>query len=167
MNRLSVLHFPDPRLRQPARPVEHFGTPALRERIEAMIHLMRKQHGIGLAATQVGLPLQLAVIELKDGPLTIINPHLDVLAAETDDDEEGCLSVPRVYGTVPRAKRLRLRAVDVSGTPFEVNAAGLFARVIQHEYDHLQGALFLDRCTQITSGLEEARRLNLHISPLS
>lgn len=158
-----VVQFPEERLHEPARPVTNFATKELRSLVETMVATMRKQRGIGLAAPQIGVWLQIAVIEMKDGPLVAINPEFAAVSKEKEDDEEGCLSVKGVYGVVRRSKRLTLRAFDIDGNPFHIKASGLLARVIQHEHDHLQGVLFIDHCRELTSGREEARALGLRI----
>lgn len=158
-----VVQFPEERLHEPSRRVTDFATEELRSLIETMVATMRKQRGIGLAAPQIGIWSQVAVIEMKDGPLVVINPDLTDVSKEKEDDEEGCLSVKGVYGVVRRAKRLALHAYDIDGVPFTLKASGLLARVIQHEYDHLQGVLFIDHCHELTSGTEKARELGLKI----
>lgn len=161
-----VLHFPHPELHITAQAVEFFDDKELSLLIEEMIATMRRLRGIGLAATQIGVHRQIAVIELDSGPIIIINPTISSAAKTFAVDEEGCLSVPGVFGLVSRHASLRLNAQDRGGNPFSLKAHGLFARVIQHEVDHLNGRLFIDRCHQLTSGLDEARRLGLTLPPL-
>lgn len=163
MTEYRVLQYPNAELRTTARAVTVFGTPALDALIEDMIRIMRVHHGIGLAATQIGVHEQIAVIALKDGPLVLINPVLTNVATTHEQEEEGCLSVRSVFGTVPRAVFLTLRAQRQDGSSYTTHAAGLFARVVQHEYDHLQGKLFIDRCARLTSGKEQARKLGIEI----
>lgn len=142
---LKILHFPDPRLREPGARVETFDD-ALRQTIDDMFDTMYEAPGIGLAATQVGIPLQLAVIDVseeKNERRVMINPELLDRGGHCDS-EEGCLSVPGYFDTVARAERVRLRAQDVHGEPYELEAEGLLAVCIQHEIDHLNGHLFID-----------------------
>lgn len=163
MNDQPVVQFPEERLHESAHHVKDFATNDLRSLVETMVATMRKQRGIGLAAPQIGVWSQVAVIEMKDGPLVVINPKLADVSKEKEDDEEGCLSVKGVYGVVRRSKRLTLHAFDIDGDPYAVKASGLLARVIQHEYDHLRGVLFIDHCRELTSGIEKARALGLRI----
>ncbi len=147
MSLLSILHHPDPRLRQKASPVSVFDD-ALQRLIDDMFETMYDAPGVGLAATQVGVPLRLAVMDCSDDkarpePMVIINPELSE-PAERVEMEEGCLSVPGVGDKVQRFNRLKLRALDRRGQPFELLAEGLLAQAIQHEIDHLDGKLYID-----------------------
>lgn len=159
-----VLQYPNDQLKKIAEPITDFGTQILRDTVKEMIATMRRLRGIGLAATQIGLHKQLAVIELKDGPLVLINPQISRCSKKLEEDEEGCLSVPTVFGMVPRYTELVLDAFDIDGKPYTAEAHGLFARVIQHEYDHLHGKLFLDRSTRLTTGLDRARALGIALT---
>jgi peptide deformylase len=161
---LDILTFPDPRLRNRAAPVQQVD--ARIERIVSdMLETMYAAPGIGLAAIQVDIPLRIAVIDVsesKDRPLCLINPEI----LERDGEEqmdEGCLSVPGFYESVTRAERVRVRALDRSGQPFELDADGLLAVCIQHELDHLDGKLFVDHISalkrlRIRRKLEKERR---------
>jgi peptide deformylase len=142
----QIRGFGDPVLRTRARPVEHFDA-ALRSEIERMGHLMDDALGVGLAATQVGVLHRLLVYRVQQqAPLTaLINPEIEWQGKETETMEEGCLSLPSVLVDVDRPIHVRVRALDQSGEPIVVEASGLEARVIQHEMDHLDGVLILDR----------------------
>jgi peptide deformylase len=145
MSHLTILHFPDERLRTVARPVEQFNE-QLRHIIDDMFETMYDAPGIGLAATQVDFHQRLIVIDVseeKDQPLVFINPEILEMEGEEEMDE-GCLSVPGIYETVQRAERVKVRALDRDGRPFELTADGLLAVCIQHEIDHLDGKLFVD-----------------------
>jgi peptide deformylase len=142
---LDILHFPDPRLRNKAKPVAQVdGT--IRRLIDDMLETMYQAPGIGLAATQVNVAKRVVVIDLseeKNQPLCLVNP--EILEKDGEEQmEEGCLSVPGVYEMVKRANRIRVRALDRDGIPFEMEAEGLLAVCIQHELDHLEGKLFVD-----------------------
>ena len=144
---LPILQHPDPRLRQKASPVQQFDT-ALQRLIDDMFETMYDAPGVGLAATQVGVMLRLAVMDCapKDAPpqpLVIINPEM-FDTSDKQDMEEGCLSVPDTNEKVARFNRLKLRALDRKGQPFELDAEGLMAQAIQHEIDHLDGKLYID-----------------------
>lgn len=161
MKRRPVLHLPNTELRVTAKDVSPIRRSEFEPLFEEMVATMRQLRGIGLAATQIGLHQRVAVLELRDGPLMLINPVMQRPSRKQESDEEGCLSVPGVFGLVPRAFSLTLIAYDMDGNTFTADARGLFARVIQHEIDHLNGKLFVDRCTKLTSGLDHARSLGL------
>jgi peptide deformylase len=145
----QIRSFGDPVLRTRARPVEHFDE-ALRAEIERMGHLMDDALGVGLAATQVGVLHRLLVYRVQQQArlAALINPEIEWLGKETETMEEGCLSLPSVLVDVDRAIHLRVRAQDERGEPIVIEASGLEARVIQHEMDHLDGVLILDRTTR-------------------
>lgn len=168
MKTAPVLHYPQPKLRTRAETVgaSFFRSKELHELLTIMIATMQKLRGIGLAATQIDVHKQIAVIELQDAPLVVINPTIRNPSKRLEVDEEGCLSVPGVFGHVNRAASLSLTAFDEAGAQYSLKARGLFARVIQHEVDHLHGHLFLDRCHLLTSGLDQAKKLSLEIPPL-
>jgi peptide deformylase len=159
---LKVARIGHPAIRTAARALtpEEIASPALQKVIDDMVDTMKDYDGVGLAAPQVHLDLQLAVIEVpgkderEDGgvPLTIlINPRVTRVGEATVEGWEGCLSIPELRGVVPRAKRVRLEALDREGRPFEVETEGFFARVIQHECDHLDGRVYLDRMPHMRS----------------
>jgi len=145
MAKRTILEFPDPRLRTKARPVTRFDS-ALGTLIDDMLETMYAAPGIGLAATQVDVHKRVIVIDLSkehNEPLTLVNP--EILAREGEaSTEEGCLSVPGVFDEVKRAARVRLRAYDRNGEPFERDYEDILAVCIQHEMDHLEGKLFVD-----------------------
>ena len=150
MTTLDILHFPDPRLRNVARPVEQVDD-SIRQLVDDMFETMYAAPGIGLAATQVNVDKRVIVIDIseaKDHPLCLINP--EILGLEgVEEMEEGCLSVPGVYETVQRANQVRVRALGRDGEPFELETDGLLAVCIQHEIDHLDGKLFVDYLSQL------------------
>jgi peptide deformylase len=145
MSLLSIRTFGDPVLRERARPVEEFDD-ALRRLADAMIVTMHEAPGIGLAAPQVGRPIRLIVFDVGDdgGPRAVANP---VLRDEWGEQiaEEGCLSLPGLYYPVRRFERIAAEGVDLDGHPLTIEAEELLARVLQHEVDHLNGVLFIDR----------------------
>lgn len=147
---LSILEFPDERLRKKAVPVEVFDE-ALRRTVDDMFETMYAAPGIGLAATQVNLHKRILVIDIseeKNAPLCLINPEL--LEKTGDEDmEEGCLSVPGIFEKVSRANSVKIRALDRNGDSFEMAADGLLAVCIQHEMDHLDGKLFVDHLSTL------------------
>lgn len=165
MAQLTILEFPDPRLRTVAKPVDTFDA-ALQTQIDNMFETMYEAPGIGLAATQVNFHQQLIVMDVseeKNQPLVFINPQITVLDQELSSYDEGCLSVPGFYETVKRPQKVHVEALDRHGNPFSLDAEGLLAVCIQHEADHLQGKLFVDyisplKRNRIRSRLEKAHR---------
>ena len=130
----KILEFPDPRLRTIAKPVESVDD-SIRVLIDDMFETMYEAQGIGLAATQVDVHLRVVVIDLQDeqnAPLVMINPEFELLTQEIDEMQEGCLSVPGIYEVVKRPEHIRLKALDRSGEPYEMEAEGLLAVCIQH-----------------------------------
>jgi peptide deformylase len=144
-----VRKFGDPVLRTRARPVEQFDD-ALRSEIARMGELMRDALGVGLAATQVGVLHRVLVyrVQQQAAVAALVNPEIEWTGKEAEGMEEGCLSLPRVLVEVERPIHLRVRALDERGEPIVVEASGLEARVIQHEIDHLDGVLILDRTSR-------------------
>jgi peptide deformylase len=145
MARLPILEYPDPRLRIRAERVTVVDEDVKRL-VEDMFETMYTAPGIGLAATQVDVHKRIIVIDVSDGrdqPYCFINPEI-VTADGRDSFEEGCLSVPGLYEFVERAERIKVKALDRNGEPFELEADGLLAQCIQHEMDHLEGKLFVD-----------------------
>jgi len=170
MTTLNILYFPDPRLRNVARPVKQVDD-AIRKLADDMLETMYAAPGIGLAATQVNVDKRVIVIDVsedKGQPLYLINPEILELEG-VEEMEEGCLSVPGVYEPVQRADQVRLRALDRDGQSFEMQANGLLAVCIQHEIDHLDGKLFVDylsqlKRTRIRKKLEKEQRQSVQES---
>jgi peptide deformylase len=144
-----VIKFGDPVLKSKASPVTRFG-PDLRAEVERMISIMRDGMGVGLAATQLGVLRRLLVFQAgpDSEPTALVNPSFEWLSNETVLAEEGCLSLPRVSMDVERPLHARLSGLDVDGAPVSLEASGLEARVLQHEVDHLDGVLILDRTSR-------------------
>ena len=148
----TVLKMGDPRLLEVAKPVEKFDTAELRQLIADMGDTMEALNGAGLAAPQIGVGLQVAIFgvtrnprypDAEEVPYTVlINPKLTPLGEEMEEGWEGCLSVPGMRGLVPRYRRLRYQGRDPFGKGINRSVEGFHARVVQHEYDHLQGILY-------------------------
>jgi peptide deformylase len=145
----QIRSFGDPVLRTKARPIERFDD-ALREEVAQMGQLMDDAIGVGLAATQVGVVHRLLVYRVQQhGELAaLINPEIEWSGRDSETAEEGCLSLPGVLVEVDRPVHVRVRALDEFGEPILIEASGLEARVIQHEIDHLDGVLILDRTSR-------------------
>ncbi|TCZ59870.1 peptide deformylase [Roseicella aquatilis] len=145
---LPILLVPDKRLRAKARPVGPADADAVRDLAPRMLASMYKAPGIGLAAPQVGELLRMFVVDLqKDeqpAPMVLVNPEIVAVSEELAMREEGCLSLPGQYAEVERPARVKLRYQDLTGAKREIEADGLLATCLQHEYDHLDGVLFVD-----------------------
>lgn len=152
---LKVANLGNPILRIPAEPVKNIQAPEIQRLIDDMIETMREYHGVGLAAPQVHRSLQIVTIEAEEdegtssgpgaSPTVLINPRIVPLTERLEEDWEGCLSVPNLRGKVPRHAEIEIHAHDRRGKPLKLSASDFFARVVQHEYDHLIGTVFLDR----------------------
>ncbi len=141
----KILYLPDACLRKVAKPIEHFDD-QLQILIDDMFETMYDAQGVGLAAPQVGVSLRLSVIDVigdKSQQIVIINPEI-VMSSGQKEYQEGCLSVPGAYDTVIRADKVKVKALDRQGKPFEIEADGLLGECLQHEIDHLNGKLFID-----------------------
>jgi peptide deformylase len=158
----------DPVLREPCRDVEVFDD-ALRALAREMTEAMYEAPGVGLAANQVGLSLRLFVYDAGDGsgPSAVANPEV-VDPEDEQNEEEGCLSIPGVYRPTVRALRVRLNGIDLGGAPVSIEAEGLLARIFQHETDHLNGKLYIDRLPEAArrAALAEYRDIELNASRL-
>ncbi len=147
---LDILHFPDQRLRRRAAPVAQVDE-TVRQLIENMFETMYAAPGIGLAATQVNVPLRIVTIDVseqRNEPLALINPEI-LLRSGEEEMEEGCLSVPGYFDVVQRAEFVTVRARNPQGQGIELETGGLLAVCIQHEIDHLDGKLFVDYLSEI------------------
>jgi len=154
MTRLTILEYPDPRLRTKASPVGAVDA-ALRQLIDDLLETMYAAKGVGLAATQVNVHQRLLVAdvsEAKNEPLVLVNPEV-LSRDEIGTMQEGCLSVPGYFEDVNRPHRIRFTALDRDGRRYERDAEGLLAVCVQHEIDHLDGKLFLDRISRLKRDL--------------
>ena len=150
MARMPILRYPDPRLYRKASPVDRVDE-SVRKLVDDMAHTMYAAPGIGLAATQVDVHKRVIVIdtsETRDQLLVLINP--EILSREgTQFLEEGCLSLPGIYEPVERAQRIRVKALNREGEPYEMEAGELLSVCIQHEIDHLEGKVFVDYLSRL------------------
>lgn len=162
MSILKVARIAHPVLRSPAKPVPKsaFRDPLFQKLVDDMRETMYEYEGVGLAGPQVHEGLRLAVIEVAGGDdrtevevpfMVLVNPVVTPLGEEMENGWEGCLSIPDLRGVVPRWKRLKLEALDRQGKHYSLEAEGFFARVIQHECDHLDGNVYLDRMKDMRS----------------
>ena len=148
----KILKFPDQDLRIKAKPVETFDK-ELKTLTDDMFETMHSVNGIGLAATQIGVAKQVAVIDIspeKNEPLVIINPKIQILdPSKKEDYDEGCLSVPGFFETISRPSDIKLSYQDLNGKKQEIKPEGLLTKVVQHELDHLNGRLFVDHISEL------------------
>jgi len=147
---LHILRYPDARLHKVAAPVTVFDH-GLKQLVADMAETMYAAPGIGLAATQVDVHKQIIVVDVseqRDSLIVLVNPEI-VESHGVSDIEEGCLSVPTIYESVPRAERVKVRAYDQNGTPFTLEAQGLLSVCLQHEIDHLRGKVFVEYLSQL------------------
>jgi len=158
MSILKVARLGHPVLRNPARRVEPFEitSTVFQQLIDDMFETMHEYQGIGLAAPQVHESVRLFVAGIDDAeadmpPVVMVNPEISPVGDATEDDWEGCLSIPDIRGRVSRTADIRVRSLDRDGREQSMTASGFAARVIQHETDHLDGVLFLDRMTSFES----------------
>lgn len=143
----EILINPDPRLRATASAIsiDEIIAGAYSQLISDMRETMLKKDGIGLAAPQIGEPIRLVVVNTKSGVLPLFNPKITKKSWRKSVAEEGCLSVPCTFGKVKRHFSIQTKALSQKGEPLDFKASGMFARVIQHELDHLDGILFIDK----------------------
>ena len=148
----KILKFPDQDLRIKAKPVESFDG-ELKTLTDDMFDTMHSVNGIGLAATQIGIAKQVAVIDIspeKNEPLVIVNPAIQILdPSKTEDYDEGCLSVPGFFEKISRPSEIKLTYQDLNGKKQEIKPEGLLTKVVQHELDHLNGRLFVDHISEL------------------
>ena len=157
----EIITLPHPTLRRKAHKVTDFG-PELQTVVDDMVETMRQAPGVGLAAPQVNVPLRIIVVEYgseedEEAPkklYTVINPEITRPSPETVVGTEGCLSVPGIVGEVERVEALTVKGLSRRGQPITIKAKGWLARIFQHEIDHLDGIVFVDRATRVWSGQE-------------
>ncbi len=155
---MTIRKFGDPVLKEKSMPVEKVDR-EVKKTVKLMIDAMKTANGVGLAAPQIGILKQIIIFDIEESPICLINPEIFWESKIKVVDEEGCLSVPGVIVPVERAKKIKVRALNIKGKQFEVVAEGLIARIIQHEVDHVNGVLIIDRTTK-----DEKRRVLKELS---
>lgn len=143
---MEILHHPSPVLRGHADPVDTAGDSSLRELVREMAATMYEENGVGLAAPQVGVDKRLIVFDVEDRLAALCNPEIVEFSEDKVVDDEGCLSVPGITVPVERSRRIVCSAETIEGRPLTIEAEDMVARVLQHEIDHLDGILIIDRC---------------------
>ncbi|MGB9682207.1 MAG: peptide deformylase [bacterium] len=146
MSHLAIRIYGDPVLRQKATPIKEIDR-RIKRLARYMEEAMEKANGVGLAAPQVGVSERLIIVKMKDS-IILVNPVITYMDGEVLE-EEGCLSIPNIVGEVTRASKVRVRGIDITGKEIELEATDLAARAFQHEIDHLDGILFIDRAVSV------------------
>lgn len=152
---LKIIQEGNPVLRKKAEIVKNQKSPEIRKLIEDMIATMKEAKGIGLAAPQVGVSARIFTVDIEGKISVFINPEVKDFSKETGPFEEGCLSIQKTWGPVARPKKLTIKATDENGKLVKIRAKGLLARVIQHEVDHLNGILFIDKAEKLYKAEEK------------
>lgn len=153
---LEIVKYPDPILRQKANRIRDIDS-EIRQFTDDMIETMYLDEGVGLAAPQVGISKQLVVMDVGQGPMTLINPEIVRKEDESVSIEEGCLSIPGIRIDVSRSTHVVVRGIDDLGETVEIEADGLLARVLQHEIDHLNGILIIDHASSLQRTLLKSK----------
>src|SRR3989339_192872 len=160
-NKLKIVKYPEKTLHEPCQEIGPEEIPKLKDLIEQMYQKMHEENGVGLAAPQIGKNIKLAVIEVAGERYTIINPKIVKLSDKKNILEEGCLSVPKIFGFIKRAKRVKVEALNENGKKVKIKAEGLLAQALQHETDHLEGKLFIEKAKELFE-LREDKDANPH-----
>ena len=142
---LEIKENPDPVLRQKNAKIKDVSTPEIQTLILNMTETMHEAKGVGLAASQVGVNLRLCLIEVEEKLYVLVNPKITAKSRKKILSDEGCLSFPGIFLPISRAAQVQVRYLDQTGTAQKIKADGLLARALQHEIDHLDGVLFIDR----------------------
>lgn len=155
-----IVIYGDPVLREVSKPVDRVDQ-QVKDLVSDMLDTLRKARGLGLAAVQIGVPKRIFLVDLsavnaKESLRVFINPEIIATSGEAEM-EEGCLSFPDLYQKITRPANVTVRALDADGKPFEMSVDGLSARAILHEYDHLEGKLFIDYLSPLTRQLLKGR----------
>jgi peptide deformylase len=143
-SKLKIRIYPEPILRKKCEEVKEIDE-EIRKLIAEMTETMQKNNGAGLAAPQVGVAKRVIVVETEKGPRGFVNPQILEKSLDSEIMEEGCLSFPQLFLKIRRAKKIEMKAIDVNSEKIKIEAEGILARIFQHEIDHLDGILFIDR----------------------
>ncbi|MCX7832510.1 MAG: peptide deformylase [Actinobacteria bacterium] len=160
----DILIFGEPVLKEKSKEVQNIDS-NIRKTLKNMYEIMKRADGVGLAAPQIGIPLRLVVIDVGEGPIFMVNPEITWYSKEEVDFEEGCLSFPGVAINITRPEKVKVAFLDEKGRKNFLEADGLLARAIQHEVDHLDGVLIIDRATK-TQRMEAIQKLQENIQQI-
>ncbi|EKE10922.1 MAG: hypothetical protein ACD_15C00176G0005 [uncultured bacterium] len=145
MAKLPITYYPNPILRKAAKEVLDVKKPSIQKLIADMLETMEKNNGVGLAAPQVGKSLRLCVIRVSEITYVLVNPKITYTSAKKETDIEGCISFPGKFISIKRHEKVRVKALNEKGEEINIKAKGLLSRALQHEIDHLDGIVFIDR----------------------
>ncbi|MFA5994677.1 MAG: peptide deformylase, partial [Parcubacteria group bacterium] len=145
MAELTIITYPNPILRQKTQAILDVKKPAMQKLIKDMLETMEKNNGVGLAAPQVGQSLRLCVIRVEEVTYILANPRITYTSRKKEVDIEGCLSFPEKFIAIQRSEQVRIKALNELGEEVIIKAKGLLSRALQHEIDHLDGTVFIDR----------------------
>ena len=152
---MPIITYPSSLLRKKSKKIKKFNEPEIKILSEELLGILKKENGLGLAAPQVGQHLKMIAINTKQDDQIFINPKITFKSFFRNEiAEEGCLSLPNIFGLVKRAKKVKVKYYNLEGKKIKIKAEGLLARVFQHEIDHLNGILFIDKAKEITKGKE-------------
>lgn len=154
-SKLNLIKYPEKILQSPCKEVDAKDIPKLKDLIDQMYQKMREENGVGLAAPQIGKNIKLAVIEVEGEKYTLINPRILKFSDKKNLLEEGCLSLPKIFGLIKRAKRVKVETLNETGKKVKIKAEGLIAQAMQHEIDHLEGKLFIEKAKELYELKEE------------
>ena len=157
----KIITYPNPILTKNSSKIGDFREYDINRIITDLKETMLHYNGIGIAAPQIGMSLRIFLVHTKDGFKEFINPRIIIRSLKKNISEEGCLSIPKVFGLVKRSNKITIMAYTQHNEKFKLSATGLFARVIQHEMNHLECILFIDKATKITQGSDELKRYKL------
>jgi peptide deformylase len=159
---LPVAKYPDPVLREETVSVKFPLSPSMKRLAKDMLDTVRKEKGIGLAAPQVFKSVKLIIVNLEHmglPPFALFNPEVTFFSKNKDIMEEGCLSIPKVYGMVERPTKIKFRGQDLDGNEIKAECEGMLAKVIQHEVDHVNGVLIIDKISEYTQGEDLIKKM--------
>lgn len=159
MFQANLIYYPDKKLCHKSKMVKNPNDPEIQKLIVSMIEIMRQKKGVGISAVQVNIPLRITIIEYGNQRLVLINPKIYKKSFRKNIDIEGCLSVPGVFGPVKRSFSIKVRAVNEKNKKINLKAEGPLARIIQHEVDHTEGILFIDKMINSEESKKTLKRL--------
>lgn len=162
---LEIVKYPNKILRKKADKTRDLASEKIQKLIDEMMETVKSADGIGLAANQVNEDKRIVIVNLKDGQSVFINPFIYLKSFKKNLAEEGCLSLPAVFGTVRRPEKIRLFYRDRFGKLRHLKASGMLARVLQHEIDHLNGVLFIDKIVEYTQGAQKVKEWQKQSQP--
>lgn len=158
---MEIITYPSPILRKKSTKISNLTDPRIKDLAKELLKTMKEKDGLGLAAPQIGQPIRMIAVNTKAGDQIFLNPKITLKSFfKKEILEEGCLSLPDIFGLVKRTKKVKVKYYNLEGQKIKIWTEGLLARVLQHEIDHLKGILFIDRAKVITKGKDGLEKLN-------